>query len=111
MKILMRSLPAEVGHLRVRSTDGCIYTVEVLVDGQWYVLCDDRGTVLCYRSLQWVRRELGKLRAGKVTLLHQTAYQEMIGLPAAARDDMEVPISWTDPANGADQAGRNAGPR
>ena len=111
MKILMRSLPAEVAHLRVRSTDGCIYTVELLVDGQWRVLCDDRGTVLCYRSLQWVRRKLGNLRAGKVTLLHQTAYQEMIGLPEASRDDMEVPLGWTDPATEGDQAGRNAGPR
>ena len=94
MKIRRSSLPLVVDHVRLRSLEGSLYTLEVLIDGSWYVLVDDGDQVLRFRSAEAARRQFEHLRARKATLLHCSAFQEMIGLPEGGTSGLEVSIAW-----------------
>lgn len=88
--LLNVSLP----RLRLRSLDLSLYTGEVLLEGSWWMLCDRQGRVLSWRSLEAARRELAPLQVRRASLLHMSAYHEMIGLEPEQLDPLEVPIGW-----------------
>ncbi len=95
MKLPVNDIQEVISWLRLRSHDGCLYTVEVLWRQQWCVLCDGAGQVLRYRSMEAARRDLAALKVQKCTLLQASSYHEMIGLPEQQVAPMEVPVRWS----------------
>lgn len=83
-----------LARLRIRSVDLGLYTAEVSLDDGWAVVCDDQGKVLQFAGMEWLRRRLGHLKVKQATLLHASAYHEMIGLEPEQIAPLEVPLSW-----------------
>lgn len=82
---------AEVVAARIRSLEGSIYLVELeCADGR-RTLGDDRGRAV-FRSLPAARAALAGLGAIPVRLVHDSVYDEMIGLAAGARSRLEVAL-------------------
>ena len=94
MKISTQAIAGSISQLRVRSHDGCLYTVDVFYHGLWYVLVDGQNRVLSFRSIESMRVALKFLQVERCTLLHASSYHEMIGLPEQAVEPMEIPIRW-----------------
>lgn len=88
--------------LRIRSLGLGLYTVEVTLDDGWAVVCDDNDKVMQFTGMEWVRRRLAHLAVRRATLVHSSAYHEMIGLEAERVEPMEVPVEWPGPRPGSD---------
>lgn len=95
MKVALATLEnMSLSALRVRSVGLGLYTAEASLNDGWAVICDEQGKVLQFTGMEWLRRRLGHLRVEQATLLHASAYHEMIGLEAERIEPLEVPIAW-----------------
>lgn len=95
MKVTAQTLShRRVRHLRIRSLGLGLYTVEATLDDGWAVLCDDQGKVLQFTGMEWVRRRLAHLDVERATLVHSSAYHEMIGLQQEQIAPLEVAVAW-----------------
>ncbi len=86
-----RIAAAEVRAARIRSLEGSIYLVELECAGGRRTLGDGRGRAV-FRSLAAARAALAGLGAIPVRLVHDSVYDEMIGLVAGARSRLEVAL-------------------
>ena len=82
---------AEVRAARIRSLEGSIYLVELDCAGGRRTLGDGRGRAV-FRSLPAARAALAGLGAIPVRLVHDSVYDEMIGLGAGAPNRLEVAL-------------------
>ncbi|MFT7218676.1 MAG: hypothetical protein ACI8Z1_000287 [Candidatus Azotimanducaceae bacterium] len=83
----------EISLLRVRSFDPSIYLVEVEIDDTCYRVTDKAGEPLKFRGLTAAKRAFAGLPIKDAVLVHESAYDEMVGLPESEGKRMEVRIS------------------
>lgn len=86
-----RIAAAEVRAARIRSLEGSIYLVELECAGGRRMLGDGRGRAV-FRSLRAARAALAGLGAIPVRLVHDSVYDEMIGLGAGVPNRLEVAL-------------------
>lgn len=86
----------EITLLRVRSCDPEIYLVEVEFDNACYGVSDHGGELLKFRGLTAAKRAFTGLRIKEAELVHESAYDEMIGQPISEGNHMRVRISVPD---------------
>ncbi len=84
---------AEISLLRLLSVELGLYLVEVEVDDQTLRVTDDQGQALVFRSQLAAKQPFKKLSVKKAVLRHESAYDEMVGLPAGGENVMEVTIA------------------
>lgn len=82
----------EVDLLRIRSCDPELYLAEVEFDQTCYLVTDENNEVLKFRSLNAAKKPFSPLRIREAVLVHESAYDEMIGQPDS-HNRMEVRIS------------------
>ena len=96
MKIRLKDLLQMGGEydLTIRSLELALYQTEVSLAGGDRLLCDDAGKPLRFRTLQAAREALAPLTASSLQLVHQSAYDEMIGQPLKPEGNtMAVPLA------------------
>ena len=96
MRIRLKDLQQMGGEydLTIRSLELALYQVEVSLAGGERLLCDDAGKPLRFRTLQAAREALAPLTASSLQLVHQSAYDEMIGQPLKQEGNtMAVPLA------------------
>ena len=96
MRIRLKDLLQMGGEydLTIRSLELALYQAEVSLAGGERLLCDDAGKPLRFRTLQAAREALAPLTASSLQLVHQSAYDEMIGQPLKQEGNtMAVPLA------------------
>ena len=96
MRIRLKDLLQMGGEydLTIRSLELALYQAEVSLAGGERLLCDDAGKPLRFRTLQAAREALAPLTASSLQLVHQSAYDEMIGQPLKPEGNaMAVPLA------------------
>jgi len=76
----------------IRSLDGCVYIVELDCAGERLLLADANGERAVFRSLESARAALSALEGVAQRLIHQSAYDEMIGLEAGGQNLLDMPL-------------------
>ncbi len=105
MKIRLKKLLDMGGEyeLTIRSLDLALYQAEVTLAGVDRLLCDDCDKPLRFRTLQAAREALAPLTARRLQLVHQSAYDEMIGQPGRSQPNtLAVPLAPLKPAHATD---------
>jgi hypothetical protein len=96
--------------LIIYSLEQALYQVTVVVEGGEALLAEDDGRIFRRHSLNAARDGLHGLPVGKLTLRHTSPYDEMIGQPPRASDNLlEVSLSLEDWAP-VTAAGNNVSP-
>lgn len=76
-----------VDKLIIHSLDLALYQASVVVDGKAQFITDDNGIFLRAHSLIEMQKKCKNIKANKQVLVHQSAYDEMVGLPEGKRDN------------------------
>ncbi|HHX8334469.1 DUF6482 family protein [Vibrio diabolicus] len=85
-----------VDKLIIHSLDLALYQASVVVDGKAQFITDDNGIFLRAHSLIEMQKKCKNIKANKQVLVHQSAYDEMVGLPEDKRDNqLEVLVKDT----------------
>ncbi len=82
----------EIDLLRVRSCDPELYLVEVEIQQTCFLVTDNHGEMCRFRGLNAAKKPFAGLTIKNAVLVHESAYDEMIGQPAS-HNRMEVRIS------------------
>ena len=78
----------------VHSIDMVGYQATVIIDEKEYLLVGANARPLRYQSLMQMREKLSTLPTSSIVLSHQSAYDEMIKLPAKEGDNtLKVALS------------------
>lgn len=78
----------------IRSVDMVGYQANVIMDGIDYRLVDKSGKTIRHHSLMHMRKALQTMPVASITLIHQSAYDEMINQPIRQQDNtLELPLS------------------
>ncbi len=88
----LRDLNPAIRLLRIRSCDPEVYLVEIESGDGCYLITDERGKVAKFRGMTAAKRPFEGLKIERAVLVHESAYDEMIGQPAS-HNTMEVNIS------------------
>lgn len=67
--------------LRLRSFESSIYLVELVIDGETYLVKDEQGKMLSFRSALDAKKPFKKIDVNRAELVQESAYDEMIGQP------------------------------
>ena len=83
-----------VAKVAIRSMDLSLYQAEVEVDGVRQLITDSKDKPLRSFNLPDMKRELAPLDIEELVLVHESAYDEMIGQPGREGSNaLEVPLS------------------
>ena len=74
----------------IHAIEGQSYMVILQLDGKRRLLSDDHGQTLRFSSLAAANQLLGQHRVAQRELVHQSAYNEMIGLDESAIDPLRI---------------------
>ena len=78
----------------IRSMDLSLYQAETVVDGVRQLIADRKGKPLRSFNLPDMKRQLAELEITELVLVHESAYDEMIGQPGRETSNaLEVPLS------------------
>ena len=94
MKILFANLSQyAIQKIIICSIDQALYQVMVVIDGEERLVWKTEKVRLCSRNLMELREKLMHLAVPALYLLHESAYDEMIGLQANQYGNrLEVPL-------------------
>ena len=81
-----------VEKLIFNSLDVALYNVSAIVEGEEYIITDERGVHLTSRNLLSLQKELRHVKSQKQVLRHVSAYDEMIGGPVKSSNVLEVSL-------------------
>ncbi len=81
-----------INKLTVHSLEMGLYLAEVDFDGRTGFIVDDDNRPQHFYSVAQVKEQLSKARIKSAVLVHQSAYDEMIGLSAKTNNKLELPI-------------------
>lgn len=97
MKLLLSNLHEHAWRsATIRSLDGCVYRLEMDDGKQTRLVWQDARTVLTTRNLTRMRELLTGAVVEKIVLLHDSAYDEMVGQPPSSGNQMQIALSLTD---------------
>ena len=83
--------------LRLRSYDPDLYLVELVIDDKTYLVKDEEGKVLSFRSVLAAKKPFKGLKIARAELVQQSAYDEMIGQPFRdSENTLQVNIALPD---------------
>lgn len=83
---------AHIDRLVIRSLSSCLYSALVDVDGEEHEVGNARGEVLTRPSAHALVELFDHLPVAERVLRHRSAYDEMVGQPPAAHNELEVPL-------------------
>ena len=94
MKVLLSELQSsKVQKLIINSLEQALYQAIVVIDGEEHIVWESRKKVLLRRNLMRLREIFETLDIPEITLRHDSAYDEMIGLPnGGASNRLEVKL-------------------
>ena len=87
-----------ISELQIRSIEGALYTLSVEFNGQQFHVMDDKGNVSIHRSAEAAKRACAGLDVEQTVIVHQSAYDEMIGMPAKDQAALEMKVKVANPA-------------
>jgi len=77
----------------IHSLDLSLYQASVLVDNKQLYITDNKRRFIRATSVTAMQKILSNVKTGNMVLQQNSAYDEMIGLPASSgSNSMEVPI-------------------
>jgi len=83
--------------LRLRSYDHALYLVELVIDQATYLVQDNQGAALTFRSPLAAKKPFKGLNILRAELVQESAYDEMIGQPLRAQSNaLKVNIALPD---------------
>lgn len=85
-----------VNKLEVQSFEMNVYLVKLHVGNESGMLYSCHN-LMRFHSTQQVRDAFDKVRVEDAVMIHESAYDEMIGNPAKARESMAIPFSMAQP--------------
>jgi hypothetical protein len=95
MKISVEELSdITIPRLSLRSVSMSLCTVEVHLDEGMHVLCDRNGKVARFNGVEHARNSLSHLQVQQAELVHDSPYDEMVGLPEGGSEPIRVPLQW-----------------
>ena len=77
----LQQLDPRIDVLRLRSHDHALYLVELVIGDTLYLVKNDRGAVLTFRSALGAKKPFKGLKILRAELVQESAYDEMIGQP------------------------------
>lgn len=85
-----------VNKLEVQSFEMNVYLVKLHVGNQSGMLYSC-NSLMRFHSTQQVRDAFETVKVEKAVMIHESAYDEMIGNPAKVQESMAIPFSMTQP--------------
>jgi hypothetical protein len=83
--------------LRLRSFDPDLYLVELVIADRTYVVKDEQGRTLSFRSMLAAKKPFKGLTITRAEMVQESAYDEMVGQPLRQdRNTLQVNISLPD---------------
>ena len=87
-----------IDSVEIHSHDSSIYTVRMHIDKQYYRLLEQNNKPYQRRSVEHVKKDLIDTNAnrhiGSLALIHQSAYDEMVGQPSREEANrLAVPLA------------------
>ena len=96
MKLSQLEQYSEVKKLIFNSLDSSLYTVSALIsegdDAEEHMITDESEIGLKGNNVLSLQKQLRKVKTVKHVIRHTSAYDEMIGGPLKATNEMEVPV-------------------
>lgn len=81
-----------VDKLIYHSLDLALYNVSAVIDGQEYMITNERGERLKSHNFVALQKQLKNVKARKQVMRQLSAYDEMVGGPEKADNLLEVPL-------------------
>ena len=81
-----------VDKLIYHSLDLALYNVSAVIDGQEYMITNERGERLKSQNFVALQKQLKNVKAKKQVMRQLSAYDEMVGGPEKADNLLEVPL-------------------
>ena len=79
--------------IAIRSTELSLYIAEARIDDQTFIICDGNNKPLKTHNLVAMREQLEAIKPAELVLVHESAYDEMIGLPPREESNrLELPL-------------------
>lgn len=82
----------EVEKLVFNSLDLALYNVSAVVEGQEYIITDERCERIKHHNLLALQQRFQNVKAKKQVVRQSSAYDEMIGGPVKGSNEMEVSL-------------------
>ncbi|WP_077529854.1 DUF6482 family protein [Vreelandella utahensis] len=87
----LRDAAKRVEYTEIRSLEGQFYMIRVLLDGQHRVLSDDDNATMLLPSVPAANELLDEAGIATRELVHDSAYNEMVGLDEVGIDPLRIP--------------------
>lgn len=81
-----------INKLTVHSLEMGLYLAEVVFDGKSGYIVDDNNRPRHFQSVEQIKSNLSLARIENGVLIHQSAYDEMIGLSNKTNNTLEIPL-------------------
>jgi hypothetical protein len=81
-----------VDKLIYHSLDLALYNISAVIDGQEYMITNERGERLKSHNFVALQKQLKNVKAKKQVMRQLSAYDEMVGGPEKADNLLEVPL-------------------
>lgn len=78
--------------VRIHSLESSLYQLSVVIDGEEDYVTSDQGSFVTSHNKLALQSLFKNKLVGKMVLSHQSAYDEMVGLPDKQENALEVPI-------------------
>ncbi len=86
-----------VEELRIRSVEPAFYLLEIRTKDENFQVVDGNGKTVMFRSVEAARRACEGMQVSQTLLVHQSAYDEMIGMPGVDGDRLEMSVTVANP--------------
>ncbi|SEB08702.1 DUF6482 family protein [Marinobacterium iners] len=101
MKISLEEVKKQIGQIEqlvVRAFESSMYLVQVkLKKGEELLnVCDDKGTIMRFNSQLDAKFQFKGLGITDTVLVHESPYNEMIGMPGGKMEPLQVKLANPD---------------
>ncbi|GAB0152038.1 DUF6482 family protein [Marinobacterium sp. BA1] len=101
MKISLEEVKKQIGQIEqlvVRAFESSMYLVQVkLKKGEELLnVCDDKGTIMRFNSQLDAKFQFKGLGITDTALVHESPYNEMIGMPGGKMEPLQVKLANPD---------------
>ena len=86
-----------IDDVEIHSLDCSLYTARLVIGDQQYRLLDNNYKPYRRRSTELIKKDLLACQVGSIALVHQSAYDEMVGQPVG-RESNQLRVSLAKPS-------------